>query len=487
MDDGVVKNKEEKTMGVTISLIIPVYNVENYLIQCMDSVIHQTILFDEVIIVNDGSTDQSLGICEKYASKYQYFKLINQENQGLSSARNQGIYEASGEYVMFLDSDDYLRLDTVKILKDKLQKIQYDAIFFDANIYCDESMLNNKTNDYDRSLAGLDGIVMDGEEYFAKCYPENYIVNVGMAIYRTQLIREKDILFPEGLYYEDNYFTFVFLEYAKSVIHISEKLHCRRYRTGSITLSEYSEKKLLDQIQIGLLIWGEILKRKDKLSLKRTELLLNYVSDYYYMVLNRYGHCKTSGVPLRKKMKIDINIIADRYFVLLNVLQLEKVKNNLFLLNKVLTNICYTNLYLEKKLDENKILCQNIVEKQKRIYYSLLKKLPLNISGYKVGIYGTGIHTKGLLMIYEKLFGKITCDLFFLDSYKSKDYFEGRKLINYKEVDSSTDLIILSSFLYEQEMLDNINSLASKISVYRFYDDIEKDIFSGYEAFLQYW
>lgn len=472
---------------VSISLIIPVYNVENYLVQCLNSVIHQTIPFDEVIIVNDGSLDHSLEICEKYVSTYKYFKLICQENRGLSSARNRGIYEASGDYVMFLDSDDYLRLDTVKILKDKLQKIQYDAIFFDANICCDDFMLNNETNAYDRSLAGLDGIVMDGGEYFARCYPENYIVSVGMAIYRVQLIKEKNILFPEGLYYEDNYFTFVFLEYAKSVIHISEKLHCRRYRTGSITLSEYSEKKLIDQIQIGLLIWEEILERKDSLSLKSKELLLNYVSDYYCMILGRYIHCKTSYISLSEKLKIDINILAEHYNLLLNILQLEKVKNSLFLFNKVLANICYTNLYLIKKSDENKTLCQNIVDKQRQIYHSLLKKIPLNIPGYKVGIYGTGIHTKGFLMIYEKLFGKITCDLFFVDSYKAKDYFWGRKLINYKEIDSSTDLIILSSFLYEQEMLDNINSLANKISVYRFYDDIEKDIFSGYETFLQYW
>lgn len=486
MDDGVVKNKEEKTMGVTISLIIPVYNVENYLVRCLDSVIHQTILFDEVIIVNDGSTDHSLEICEKYVSTYQYFKLINQENRGLSLTRNRGIFEASGEYVMFLDSDDYLRSDTVVILKEKLQKTRYDAVFFDAGIFSDETVLKNKKNIYDRSSAGLDGKVMSGEEYFIRCYPENYVVSACMAVYKTQLIKEEKILFPADLCYEDNYFSFVFLEYARSVIHISEKLYYRRYRTGSITLSEYSESNLSDHIQIGLLIWDEILKREDTLFSNRKELLLKYASDYLFVILDKYKHCKASNIPLSEKLDNDLCIIAERYVLLLKKLQLEEVSNDLLLFNQVLTGIYNIKLCMGKNLDEITIV-QNIVEKQKLIYYSLLKSIPLNIPGYKVGIYGTGKHTKGFLTIYEKIIGKINCDLFFIDTYKDEGQLWGRDLVNYKRIDSLTDLIVLSSFLYEQEMSENIKCVQSGIPIYGFYNDIKGDIFSGYDTFLQHW
>ncbi len=474
-------------MGVFISLIIPVYNVEKYVTQCLDSVVDQIVPFDEVIIVNDGSSDHSLEICEKYVSKCEYLRLISQENRGLSSARNIGISEASGEYIMFLDSDDYFKLDAVKILKEKLRKTRCDAIFFDAEIFFDETMTANKKNIYDRSLAGLDGKVMSGEEYFSKCYPEKYIVSACMAVYKTQLIKGKRISFPEGLYYEDNYFSFVLLENAKQVIHISEKLYYRRYRTGSITLGGYSEKKLSDHIQIGLLIWEEILKRKNMLSSMKEELLLKYVSDYYCIVLDKYQYCKLSHIPLSQNVKADLKSMAERYSLLLKILHLEKVNTNLTLFNQVLTDIYYTNLYLEENLDKETWIIQNVVRKQKCIYYSLLKNIPLNISGVKIGIYGTGNHTKGLLTIYERLFGKIICDLFFLDSYKNKGCVWGRNLINYKDIDTSTDLIVLSSFLYEKEMLENIKSVMNEIPIYRFYSDIKGDVFSGYEAFLQYW
>ena len=474
-------------MEPSISLIIPVYNVEKYLTPCLDSVVNQIIPFDEVLIVNDGSTDHSLEICEKYVSAYKYFTLISQENKGLSSARNRGINAIAGDYVMFLDSDDYLRMDAVKILKKKLQDELYDTIFFDAKIFFDEELIENKKNLYDRSLAGLDETVMSGEEYFSKCYPEKYIVSVCMAIYKTQLVKDKYILFPEGLNYEDNYFSFVFLGHAKKVIHVSRKLYNRRFRMGSIIQSSYSEKKLSDHIQIGLLIWEEMGKRRNELSLEIKKLFLRYASDYYRMVLERFCYCKTSNIFLGDKTKADLQTMAERYGLLLKILQLEKIEMDLLLLNQILWVLQCTSLYIGKNWDEDKLLIQDLVSKQKDIYCGLLNQVPLNKSEFKVGIYGIGKHTKGLLTIYEKLYGKINCNLFFLDSYKDNGCFWGRKVKNYKELDLSTDMIILSSFLYEKEMLENIKNVKDNIQVYRFYQDIKNDIFSEYEKFLPYW
>lgn len=473
--------------NVTISLIVPVYNVEKYLTQCLESIVRQSVSFDEVIIINDGSTDQSQSICEKYISQYNYFKLINQENRGLSSARNIGLDCASGEYVMFLDSDDYLRYDAVKILKEKLQKTSGDAIFFDAEIFFDKNVLENNKNIYDRSLAGLDGKIMSGEEYFSRCYPKNYIVSVCMAVYRIQLIQKEKISFPEGIYYEDNYFSFVFLEHAEKVAHISEKLYYRRYRINSITTSDYSERKFSDHIQIGLLIWDEVLKRSSTLTRKKEEIFLKYVSDYYCMIIERYEYCRESYIQLNENVENKMRMMAENFFMLLYVLHLEKVNENLVLLNQAVKGIYCTHLYMSKNLDKEKILIQNIVKKQKHIYSVLLKKIPLNVPGAKVGIYGTGKHTEGLLMIYEKLFGKISCDLFFLDSYKDNGYIWGRKLVNYKEIDLSVDLIVLSSFIYEKEMLKNIKSIRNEVPIYRFYNDMERDIFAEYKTFSFFW
>ncbi len=118
-----------------ISIIIPVYNVSKYLPQCLDSVINQTYENIEIIIVNDGSTDNSLEICEKYRSQDSRIKIIDKKNEGLSSARNAGIKAASCEWISFVDSDDYIDLNTYEIaLNTALEKnaklVQWNLIHF---------------------------------------------------------------------------------------------------------------------------------------------------------------------------------------------------------------------------------------------------------------------------------------------------------------------------------------------------------------------
>ena len=99
-----------------ISVIIPIYNVEDYLPQCLDSVIHQTHENLEIILVNDGSTDSCTKICDEYAAKDNRIKIINQENGGLSVARNTGIRTATGDYIAFIDSDDWIVPNFCEIL-----------------------------------------------------------------------------------------------------------------------------------------------------------------------------------------------------------------------------------------------------------------------------------------------------------------------------------------------------------------------------------
>ena len=99
-----------------ISVIVPVYNVEEYLEECLESICKQTYTDIEVILVNDGSTDGSKEICERYCQKDSRFKLINQENQGQSAARNNGVIVSTGEYITFVDSDDVISTKYVEIL-----------------------------------------------------------------------------------------------------------------------------------------------------------------------------------------------------------------------------------------------------------------------------------------------------------------------------------------------------------------------------------
>lgn len=111
-----------------VSIIVPVYNAENYLDRCVQSLINQTYPSIEVILVDDGSTDKSLSICERYADEYSNVKVFHTENRGPSSARNLGIEQSSGDYIQFADSDDYLELDMVEKMVDAKKTSQADIV-----------------------------------------------------------------------------------------------------------------------------------------------------------------------------------------------------------------------------------------------------------------------------------------------------------------------------------------------------------------------
>ena len=110
-----------------ITTIIPVYNAEQYLEECLESIENQIEKFDEVILINDGSTDNSLKICEKYCKRNNYFRLINQENQGQAKARNVGIKQATGNYIIFIDSDDYIENSMIETLLKSIKQTNADV------------------------------------------------------------------------------------------------------------------------------------------------------------------------------------------------------------------------------------------------------------------------------------------------------------------------------------------------------------------------
>lgn len=471
-------------MDISITVIIPIYNVEKYLIQCLDSVIGQTIPFDEVILINDGSTDNSLAICKDYISKYGYFRLINQVNRGLSIARNRGIKYALSEYVMFLDSDDYLRTDTVKVLKKQLLNISYDAVFFDADIICEKEIYITKRNIYDRSCANLDRICLRGWEYFIKCYPQNYVASACMAIYKKRVITSAKIEFPEGLYFEDNYFTLMFTCQARCVTHISEKLYQRRYREYSITTSVYSERKFIDYIKCFLLTVDAIFQMEQYILIKLKEIFVEYISDWCNGGFDNYGMCIRQNIKLSKNAKCFFYHMQEKYLWSLEKLSPNVSLLDLRILNKTLKVLRLMEFYEfeNKKYIERKK--SEVIEAEKRFYLHTLKELPLN-KVCKVGIYGTGKHTEGLLNIYEKLVGTITCDLIFLDSEKDNELYKEWKIINYQKIhDEKLDIIVISSFLYQEQMLRNVRSINFKIPVYTFYHALKEDIFSEYEMFF---
>ena len=196
-----------------VSVIVPVYNVEKYLKRCLDSIINQTYKNIEIILVNDGSKDNSRDICEEYEKKYENISLINQENGGLSAARNIGLKYVKGEAVTFVDSDDWLELDAIEYYVESVKKHNVDMVVTN----------NVRTKDYQEKIVQPDNIkeeVLTQEEYAKKFFK---IDGNSIEYYAWSKLYKREIMegveFPVGLFAEDVLGTFRYMKNAQSILY----------------------------------------------------------------------------------------------------------------------------------------------------------------------------------------------------------------------------------------------------------------------------
>ena len=217
---------------VEISIILPVFNVEKYIEECLDSINNQTFKDFEIICINDGSTDNSLKILKNYQSNNKRINIISQENKGAASARNIGIKEAQGKYVYFMDSDDILELTALEELYCLAEKKNLDLIIFKLINFNDGTVEKYETPYYEMTF--LKDLV--GENVFNyKDIGENLFkiaVSPPGKFFKKDLI--KDIKFPEGYIFEDNAFFTEAILNAKSVYFHDKHLYNRRIRSDSV-------------------------------------------------------------------------------------------------------------------------------------------------------------------------------------------------------------------------------------------------------------
>jgi len=226
-----------------ISLIIPVYNVEQYLRDCLNSVVAQTNSDCEVICVNDGSTDGSLTILKEFQNRYNQITVITQQNKGLSGARNAGILAAKGDYLFFLDSDDWIEPNTLEILAQK-QRGEDLVCFNGRRVFEDGS-----TEEPDNEIEELN---LNGWEYYCKyalVRRKFHFVCSVLRLYRREYLLKNKLFFEEGIYHEDNLFTPLACYYAQTVKVIPDCLYVYRIRKGSITQS-VNVQRLYDMITV---------------------------------------------------------------------------------------------------------------------------------------------------------------------------------------------------------------------------------------------
>ena len=219
-----------------ISIIVPVYNVQDYLEECLDSVINQTFKDIEIICINDGSTDDSLTILKKYRNFDKRITIIDQKNCGLGAARNVGVKYATGNYLMFVDSDDWLDLRAGEVLYKIAEEHKLEVIEGEF-----ETIPNNSRKIYKSYPDRYAHTVLTGKQFAQIAYP--FTVGTVSRMYRKDFFLENELFNIEGgWYYEDNITALKTTYYARRYMYIPYKFYKRRVRDNSITQEVKGEK-----------------------------------------------------------------------------------------------------------------------------------------------------------------------------------------------------------------------------------------------------
>lgn len=457
---------------IKTSVIIPVYNTENYITECLDSVLNQTQKDIEIIAVDDGSTDSSWDILKLYSSRHDNIRIFHQENQRQGSARNKGLHMAKGEFVYYMDSDDYLQPEALETCYMVAKKHNLEVVLFDAYCFIEGDMPPGFVADsFDRR-----NIIRENEKkYTGREFLEAYMdtvpdtVSPCLMYTKRSLIEENQLFFMEGVFYEDEEYRFKLMLCAKAVMYIPHLLYNRRYRQGSTMTTEYSLEKFSNRISVITMMINDT-------PIYGKEVLGKYNLEKKYLQLRIGGllaQCR--NIP----NKADINLVKEQVLSLMNLFW-EKIKldeNNIEDLNfwygqfEKINDVFAGSSKVQEKM-------QDLLQRAALLRKEIFEELPLRESDMTIGIYGTGKHTNALLKEYTSLFGGIKAKIVYIDSNSKSDtkIFNYQCVYNVKDIGSiKLDAIIISSRLYEQEMVSELDHIyGSKYKIYRFYDKYTK-------------
>ena len=261
-----------------LSVIIPVYNVEPYLEQCLDSVINQTYKNLEIICINDGSTDNSLKILEKYQKKDSRIKLINQKNKGVAAARNAGLDIATGEYITFVDSDDYLELKAYeKAMKVMLKNPHVDIAEFMVNVFSeDNDPVNiNRTNGHKKY-------------YEDKFKNKTHTVVVWNKVFKATTIKNINIRFIDELEYADTFFSNAIVMCSNNSAFINVPLYNYRICNSSVsTIQKKSDNPLAMHVYYNFDALVEFAKQHNLFDKHKKSIYGKYIGNIYRRIYAR--------------------------------------------------------------------------------------------------------------------------------------------------------------------------------------------------------
>lgn len=273
-----------------ISVIVPIYNVEKYLDRCVESLVNQSYTNIEIILVDDGSPDRCPQMCDEYAQKYSNIKSVHKENGGLSDARNYGMKYAEGEYISFIDSDDWIDTQTYEIIMGKMLETNSDIGAFNALLYYEGDELNpDLSEEYE---------VMNSQQAI-ECTIDDIKIktNVWNKVYKRSIV--DDLEFPKGRLNEDEFYTFKVLDRAENIIYVHRQCYYYFQRSNSI-MGEYKLNRL-DMLD-GVWERYELVKQKYPEIEQKAKVTFAFCCLYHYQKLIKNKSVDIDKVG-RKKIK----------------------------------------------------------------------------------------------------------------------------------------------------------------------------------------
>lgn len=237
-------------MEPIISVIVPIYNVEKYIVECLESLVSQTQSHIEILLIDDGSTDTSGEIARRYARQYEHIQYFHKSNGGLSDARNFGMKQAKGIYLAFMDSDDYID-------KTYYETLLQTAIETDADVVCTDIVYMYTTHQAVVAGAALQNVLSNQDE----TYTSHLLTTFPMAqnkLFKRSLIQQLHLEFPQGLLYEDVAFFYRLYPFLNTIAYVKGAGFYYRQREDSIMQNVTPRVLEIEQVLLGIQQWYDI-------------------------------------------------------------------------------------------------------------------------------------------------------------------------------------------------------------------------------------
>lgn len=281
---------------ITLSVIVPVYNVSPYLHDCFDSLLYSIASDTEIIVVDDGSTDESLQICEEYAAKYSQMQVLSQPNHGQSSARNAGLKIARGKYLTFVDSDDFVSMPAINRVVEKMETEDADLAIADfLPVYSHTKFVAEETacGDFEAQRIAI-------ADYLKEI--QRFNMMVWNKIYRRSVV--EDILYPVGAIYEDVFYLHHVLQRVKKIIYTPVNTYYYRLQREGSTVCSFKSNRLRGYPFFEE--FGEYVKQN--FGVEEYQSVATYIADFF---ASQYYECRILGGD--KRILADVLSIYRKY------------------------------------------------------------------------------------------------------------------------------------------------------------------------------